>query len=138
MAVSNVIVTNDGAIDDLDTWRANLNAGSVRLFANNFTPLRTSVPADFVESSFVGYAPISPANFGAAFLNAGGKAESDSAVLTWTFTAGVGTATVFGWYLTNLAGTKVLLATKFIVPVILSPAAPNLSRTIQATAVSEL
>lgn len=137
-AFPNIVIPNQGTIDDLDSWRPNLNAGSVRLYTNNYTPIHTSVPANFTEATFVGYAPVSPPGFAAAFLNGFGQAETDSGVITFTFTAGVGTVTVYGWFLTNLAGTKVLAATKFLVPIVLTPVAPSLSRVIQLTAESIL
>lgn len=140
---STVIWSNDGSLLDMELMRAFLNAGAnnvfARLFTNNYTPVHSSVPANFTEATFVGYSPVAP-NFAAAFLNGGGKAEIDSAVVSWLFTAGVGTATVYGWYLTydTGGGNVLVMATKFIVPVVLTPAAPTLDRVIRATAVSEL
>ena len=140
---ANVIWSNDGSLLDLEQLRAFLNDAANQVFArlndNNYTPVHTSVPGDFNEASFVGYSPVAP-NFAAAFVNGASKAEIDSAVISWLFTAGVGTATVFGWYLTyDTGGGDVLVcASKFVLPVTLSPASPNLDRVVRLTAVSEL
>ena len=131
-------MTDDGAKDDLETWRANLDAGFVCLFDNNFIPDRQSVPADFNEASFTGYARVQPAGFAAPFINGDGKAEIDSAAVDFTFTGGSGSAFIFGWYLLNAAETEVLMFCKFLVPVDLTPAMPLLSRVLKVTAVSEL
>lgn len=136
--ISEAVIPDEGALVNLEQWRAVLNAGTVRLFANNFTPNKSSVLADFLESSFVGYARVTPAGFAPPFTNGDGKAESDSAPCSFTFTAGSGTATVFGMYIVDASDSFVLLAWKFLAPVILTPAQPLLSRVIQATGVSEL
>lgn len=108
------------------------------MFANNHIPAHTDIPAAYVESTFVGYAPITPPAFGVPYLNGFGKGETDSGPLVWTFTAGVGTATVYGMYLTDVTGLKVLMAVKFLAPIVLTPGSPTLSQLLQVTAISEL
>jgi len=135
--IEGAVITDAGAIADLDAFRVLLNDGRVALWDNNFNPTKASVLADFNEASFVGYASISPAGFAAAFLNGDGKAETDSAVLLWTFTAGSGTAVVYGWMVIDQADAEVLAFQKFLSPVVLTPGSPNLSRVIQIGAVSE-
>jgi len=131
-------VTNDGAINDLDQWRTELNGCEVALFSNNYTPVRTSVPGDFTESAFVGYSRVLSPNFAAAFLNPDGKAQINSDILTWTFTSGSGTAVVWGWYILDAGDAHVLVAGRFLLPITLAPASPNLSRVLALTAVTEL
>jgi hypothetical protein len=138
MSQDQLLITNDGALDVTDSWRARLNAGRVRLFDLPHIPAHADTPASYHEASFVGYAPFAPPAFGVPFLNGGGKAETDSTVLMWNFTAGVGTATIYGWYITDVSGLKVLAACKFLVPVVLTPVSPTLTRIIQITDVSEL
>jgi hypothetical protein len=136
---SNVYIPNGGALSDLEGWIAGqLGAATVHLYDVFRNPTPADVPASFHESSFVGYAPLGPVAWGAPFINGGGKAESDSPVLTWTFTAGVGTALVYGWYIVNAGLTRVLASSPFLSPVILAPASNVLSRVIQLTEVSEL
>lgn len=135
--IEGAVITNDGALEDLESFRAILNAGSVALWDNNFNPTKDSVLADFTEASFVGYSRFAPPGFAAPFINGDGKAETDSAVLLWTFTGGTGTAVVYGWLIIDQADAKALAFQKFLEPVILTPGSPNLSRVIQIGAISE-
>lgn len=115
-----------------------MNAGSIALFDNDLVPAHNLTPADFNEASFVGYSRASVPGFGTPFLNGDGKAETDSAVQTWTFTAGAGTAVVYGWYLLSSGDAIVLAFSKFTPAVVLTPAANILTRVIQLTGVGEL
>lgn len=140
---STVVWVNDGDLLAMELIRAFLNNGSndvfIRLWDNNFVPEHDSVFADFTEAGFPGYAPIAP-TFAPAFLNPDMKAEIDSNVLTWVYTGGVGTATVYGWYMSyGPSGSEVLVAwRKYFNPLILTPTSTTDSRTAQLTAVSEL
>jgi hypothetical protein len=115
-----------------------LGASVARLYDNNhvFNPADTC--ADYNEASFVGYSPVTPIAWGSPFLNVDGKAETDSPTLTFAFTAGLGTAVVFGLYLTDPGQTKLLRVIPFLFPVTLSPAAPTLALVLQLTDASEL
>ena len=94
--------------------------------------------ADYVEASFVGYAPIDPIFWQPPFINANGAAETDSQVLTWFFLAGVGGATVYGVYVTDPLQTKLLLVLPFVSGYRLTPATNTLSIVIQLAEISEL
>jgi len=135
--VPNVVIPNAGVVDELDAWRTNLNSGQVRLFDSFHSPAHTDTPGDYNESSFAGYAALSPA-FAAAYLNAFGQAQTDAAVLTWTYTAGSGSALVYGWILVDASGTKLLAVCLFPVPVTLTPGSPDISRSISITDQSQL
>jgi hypothetical protein len=139
MSIDNVFVPKQGALSDLAAWIAgDLGASYVRLYVNNqvYTPNR--VPADYTEASFAGYAPVHAIAWLAPFINGSGKAETDSPPFTYTFTAGVGTVTLFGLFVTDLALTKLLLVAPFVMPVVLSPGQNILTRTLQITDTSEL
>lgn len=138
MALPNIMIPNDGAVEDLEAYRAVLNLGSVRLFQNNYIPVHTTVPADLTECSFTGYAPVSTPSFGAAFLNGSGSAEIDSTLCSWTFTAGAGSTVVYGLYVLNAAGTKVLAISRFGSPITLTPGSPTIAKVLQLTAISQL
>lgn len=144
MAIPSPIVwQNTGLLREYDTFRAWLNdpANNVklRLYSNNYTPVHTSLFANFTECSFVGYVAKTP-NFGAAFLNIASQAEIDAAAETWTFTAGAGTTTIFGIYLTydTGGGDTVICAAKFAVPVTLTVGSPNTTHQMQLTGQSVL
>lgn len=139
MANDIVRIPHQGDISDLSGWIAGeLGGARARLFDTPHVFNPGDTPASYHEASFVGYAPQGPVVWNPPFINVGGKAESDSQVLTWTFSAGVGTATVYGWFLTDATGLKLLAACSFVSPVVLQPASPSLSRIIQMTAVGEL
>lgn len=139
MATENVYIPQVGARSALDHWTAAGDGPALaHLYVNNLVYLPTRVLADYVEASFVGYAPFGPIPWSAAFTNGGGKAQSDSLNCLWTFTGGSGTADVFGIYLTDAAVTKLLAVVPFLVPVTLKPANPSLARVLSLTDRSEL
>lgn len=139
MSTDVVRVPKQGALSDLAAWIAGeLGSCLVKLYVSNtvYTPDR--IPSDYTEASFAGYAPIAAPSWGVPFTNVGGKAETDSPTLTWAYTAASGTATVFGVFVTDTTGTKLLLVVPFITPETLTPGSPTLTRTLQLTEVSEL
>jgi hypothetical protein len=139
MADDTIRVPKQGALSDLRGWIAGqLGPGVARLYSSNtmYTPDR--VPADYIEASFVGYSAIAALNWTVPSTNSDGKGETDSKALTWTFTGGSGTATVYGIYVTDPALGVLLLVIPFLTAVNLTPASPSLSKVIKLTAVSEL
>lgn len=134
-----VFVPNTGTLSELAAWIAGDLAGArAHLYDQFRNPQPGDSPADYHESGFVGYAPIAPLNWAAPFINFAGKAETDTQPLIWQFTAGVGTALVYGWYLTDSLDARLLLVCPFGVPITLSPGAPFLTRSIRITAAGEL
>ncbi len=139
MSVDSVYVPQSGAMSDLEAWIAGaLGSCKVRLYVSNTPYLPTRIPADYTEASFPGYAPVASPAWGSVFINGGGAAETDSPVLTFTFASSSGTATVFGIYVTDSSGTVLLLVVPFQAPVVLSPGSPDVSRSLQVTAISQL
>lgn len=139
MSVDNIFVPKQGLLSDLAGWLAgDLATARVRLYINNIVYNANRVPADYTEASFVGYAAIGPVAWGAPFINVSDKAESDSPILTWTFTAAIGTHVAFGLYITDPGVTKLLMVSPFIMPFTFSPATPVLQRVVQVVDGSEL
>lgn len=103
-------VWNDGSLAAaLDAILANAQfaTAKLRLFKNNVTPTNTFNVASFTEADFAGYAPIdlpgwSPAAVAAHIATAGNIAQQ--------FTITAGTQNIYGWYVTNAAGTALLLS----------------------------
>lgn len=87
-----------------------LNGTKLKLFQNNHTPVDADVLSDYTECTFTGYAAITLNSWSAAFTNVGNKAETDETLRT--FTAGtIGTSNnVYGYYVTDAAGTHLLFA----------------------------
>jgi len=139
LSTDNVYVPQQGALNDLENWIAgDLGSCRVRLYISNTPFLPTRVVADYTEASFTGYAPIVGPAWGAPFVNGGGQAETDTPTLTWHYTAGSGTATVFGVFVTDSSGAKLLLVVPFQNPEVLSPAINSLNRVLQVTCISQL
>jgi hypothetical protein len=139
MTTNNIYIPHQGALSDIAGWIAgDLGPAVARLYSVNVPYLPTRVCGNYTEAAFPGYAPASPLAWGVPFINGGGKAESDSAVLTWTDTALAGTYQVFGIYVTNVPLTKLLMVIPFLGPFVFSPSNNVLSYMLQATEVSEL
>lgn len=116
-------VINDGGLTTaLDAILADSQWGTakLRLFKNNVTPDNTFTTASLTEADFTGYAAITLAAWGASTLSA----HIASALQTkQSFTITSGSQTIYGWYITNSAGTVLLASGR-------DPAAPiNLSST---------
>lgn len=139
MTTDNVYMPKQGAKSDLDAWiSGDLGIAYARLYVNSVAYTPDRICADFTEASFAGYAPINGIAWVPAFINGSGKAETDSPPLTYLFTAGVGTAFVYGMYVTDAALSKLLLVIPFLAGVTLSPGSNTLTRTLQVTDTSEL
>lgn len=83
-----------------------LNSLKIRLFKNNLTPGTGTVIGDFTEADFTGYAAISLSGFPASSIVSHAASSTGSQV---TFTVGSSPTTtnnIYGWYVTNSAGTK--------------------------------
>jgi len=91
-----------------------LDGAKVRLFTNDYIPSPTSVLADFDEATFGGYTA-ADASWGPVHYNEDGGAGASGGAPEWV-TSGAGPdETVYGWFLTNAAGTTLLGARRLAV-----------------------
>jgi hypothetical protein len=135
----NVYIPQQGLLSELADWIAgDLGAAYARLYTSFVVPAPGRVCADFTEASWAGYAALGSIAWVPPFVNLSGSAETDSPVLTWSYSVGSGSVLAYGWYLTNLSLTKLLAFAPFLTPVELSPGSPTLSRSIQIAARSAL
>lgn len=84
------------------------NDFQLRLYCNNYTPIQTSVAADFTQAAGGGYAAKTLSN--GSFTVTVGNDPSDAvyAIQTWTFTGALTTnTTVYGYYLVDSDGVLV-------------------------------
>lgn len=101
-----VVASEDGLIAFLDFILAG-DTFTMFLFQNNYTPLETSVAADFADATFSGYSGgqdivgWDPASI------IGGKAQSAATPLQWTHNGGGTANTIYGYYVLNTAGDLV-------------------------------
>lgn len=107
-----LLVPNAGA-NEMLARAVNKNASDnlkLRLYENNYTPVEASVVGDFTEATFSGYAAITLT--GASWT----MTTADPAVADYaqqTFTATAAGNSVYGYYVTNNAGTICVWAERF-------------------------
>lgn len=118
------IIPNAGEVVLLEAQVGKTAAGNMKLklFTNNYTPIDTSVIGDFTEMGAVqGYTEktLTMATWGAAAAGAGTgtltAAKASIAYPQQTFTADGtgGSQTVYGYVITNNAGTIAIAAERF-------------------------
>lgn len=132
-------VPNEGEIELLDYLKATFNGANVkvRLYRNDYTPVDASVLADFTEANFSGYAE--QASGGYSFpLTVGGKAQTTGTPKEFTHNGGATANDIYGFYVVNNAGTKVLWAERIAsAPVAMSANGHKLIVTPQLTLSTE-
>lgn len=94
---------------------AGWTAGKLKLFSNDFSPQFDTVVGDFTEATFPGYAAIDDVSGPASGTDAetGLPTVSWMDGSTWLATTIVTPETIFGWYITNTAGSSCLAAGRF-------------------------
>jgi len=104
----------------------------LHLYKNNYTPVDTSVLGNFIEANFSGYNFVTTA-MGAA-VEIGGKATStDAAARLFTHNGGGTANSIYGYYVTDFAITKVVWAERFAAPISMSAVPDQISITLQLT-----
>jgi len=88
----------------------------VKLFQNDVTPTRDTVIGDLDIATFTGYTSPAAVVFGDPFINSEGNAEVLGGQVQFTQTGTTITNTVYGYYVTDTAGTKLLAAERFATP----------------------
>ena len=98
--------------------QAVLNAGTYRLFSNNYTPVvATMVLASLTQNTFPGYAAKTPV-FAAPALNVV-TGEMSAPALQWDCTGGVG-ENVYGYYALDAGGALILAERSSFAPVLMT------------------
>ena len=106
-----VLVNNLLAGGTLEAW-------SLRLFKNNYTPLVTSVLADFTEADFTGYSAKTltrsqtGSTWGAASITSDISQSEYGTDQSFTYT-GATSQSVYGWYIVGATSGKVIIAHKW-------------------------
>lgn len=86
-----------------------MNAGvspaltKIHLFKNNFTPVKTSIAADFDEADFDGYV-VKDLTYSSTFVNGAGKTQMNADSVTWVRGVGATDNDVYGIFVTDNAG----------------------------------
>jgi len=100
-----LVLSYQGQLALLNSKLPYLEGLTLRLYKNDFIPTLISKNEDFLECDFPGYASIfGPFGFGTPFTNADDRAETDSAVQTFTAAAQQPGQYIFGYFLTDDSG----------------------------------
>ena len=132
-----IVLTFGHEEDMLEAKRAVLNTYTLRLYKNNYDPVRGMSAGDFVEANFPGYAPQALNDFGAVFTNALDKAETDSGVHTFLDTGSSPANDIYGWYATDSGGVVKMACKNPAGPVTLNAAGIPYSVKIDYTSTQE-
>lgn len=93
-----------------------LNESVLHLFTNNFQPTPAAVVGDFTEATFTGYGDVTVTSAGVfTVATTGARLIFTPAVFEATDAATP--ENVYGWYLTDNAGTALQLYERFAAPV---------------------
>jgi hypothetical protein len=117
------VLTRDRKIAVLDAMVAVggiLNGAKLKLFSNNFTPDHLTLLTDITQADFTGYAEVTLSAWGEAFRDGGSQPKIVHVSVQYTPTGSTVSNTIFGWYLTNAAGTVLLMAKRLDTPVVLT------------------
>lgn len=95
--------TYQGDVDVLNACNSSQVFYQIHLFQNNFVPSEASVLGDFTEATFDGYAA-QIFSFGAAFVNGTPAGQMNASSYTWVKAVGAVTNTIYGMYITDIAG----------------------------------
>jgi hypothetical protein len=129
------ILTSDGALEILQNGIGASPSMKVRLFSNNLTAFtKATVLGDLTEASFTGYAAASP-TWSAPALSSG-VAQTLGGTAPFTYT-GVSSTVVYGYYLTDSAGTKFYGGNLFPAPQTLDTVTTTLSMQVTLNEKSE-
>jgi len=111
--MANAVVPNVAERTILDALKAQEGTDFVvHLYQNNVTPGQASVLGDFTECTFDGYAS-QQWILGTPFTDGANKANYAPFLGTWTGPEDLVSQNVYGWYVTNGANSKLLMAARF-------------------------
>ena len=113
--MSTYIASYEGMQDWLATLFG-LDDFVLRLYVNDYTPDASMIPSSFLEASGGGYAA-KTLSHGVAAIQGGPPPQAVYPNQVFTFTGALTTnPTVYGYYVTNIAGTKTYWAARLDTP----------------------
>jgi len=114
------VFADEGCAELLGVMLNKVSQGNVKLklFVNNYTPLKSTVLADLTECTLTGYAALTLTGSSWTITTASNVSVASYAAQTFTFSASG--QTIYGYYFTNNGSTKLLwaerLGTSYAVP----------------------
>lgn len=99
-----------------------LNGTKTMLFQNNVTPTKTTVLADLTIPTYTGYVAQTTGTFGAPYVGTDGLERITAPGLQFQPSDDATPNTIYGYAITNTAGTVLIAAKKFDTPVSMADA----------------
>lgn len=130
------VICQGAYLEVLDQLVSTFKLNKIHLFKNDHVPAVTDTVAAFTEADFSGYLAITPIPFNAAFINGDDKGEIDADPVTWNHSGGATSNTVFGIYVTTLAG-DLFYAERFGAPIVMANFGDSITYTAKMTCVNE-
>jgi hypothetical protein len=121
----NVVITPTllAILNALTAMSAILNGAKVHLYANNAALGENTVLGDLTEATFTGYAASIALVWNPAYTQQDGTPTVDAPSVTFASTSPFTTGnTIYGFYVTNGAGSTLLYAQAFAAPQLISAA----------------
>lgn len=94
----------------LDLKLETLNGLYLRLYKNDVTPTRLLDRAAYTEADFTGYAPVGFIDWGTSFIDENVNARTDHDPVVFTQTGTGTTNNIYGYFVTDGAGTVMWFA----------------------------
>lgn len=110
------VFSEQGWLDVFDTVTGANLLYRIHLYKNNHVPAFTDTILDFTEADFSGYGSSILLAWGAAVINSGVQALIATPPVSWTRSSGPTSNTVYGVYVTNVAG-DLMYAERFPAPI---------------------
>ena len=131
-----VVITDTGMERLMDGGVSYLSSLVCHLYQNNYTPLFTSIPSNFTECTFHGYAAQATSSWSTPTTNASPpNADTTNSPLTFTATDGAVPNTVYGAYFLDPSDGSLIMAqrTNLTVPAVLDAAGKSYVLTPRLT-----
>jgi hypothetical protein len=117
MAFATPLSTKLAALSEMVAVGEVLAGCKIHLYANQLIPSQGTLLTMFVEATFTGYVAQSVGAWGAAYIGPDGNAHVTAPGLQFQATDDVTPNTIYGWYMTNTAGTELVGAANFLTPI---------------------
>lgn len=123
-----IVLANQSKANLLSQKIGYLNYLFLHLFANPVTITGDTTETAFVQPNDGGYSKTGyQLNFGAPYLNAAKKGETDSPAIRWDFVFDQGPFTVYGYYVVESSTNHLVYSESFATPFPVSAAGASLT-----------
>jgi len=113
----------------------NASTWKLRLYSNNYTPTNSDTVSNYTEATFTGYSAITLTRSvsGSTWTITSSSSPASASYPAQTFSA-TSAQTIYGYYITDSGGTKVIYAEKFASAISLTnPSSLNVTPVVTLT-----